>query len=110
MEVRTTENVGRISHCVYGSRDLARTAAFFEKYCGMESQRSAKTAEGTLVLRMRGGARLVYKLADQLDERIAGHSPWWDMHTAFTVRDEEYCPTTGACGKACRKKPVPRNT
>ena len=92
MEVRTTENVGRISHCVYGSRDLARTAAFFEKYCGMESQRSAKTAEGTLVLRMRGGARLVYKLSDQLDERIAGHSPWWDMHTAFTVRDEEYLP------------------
>ena len=92
MEVRTTENVGRISHCVYGSRDLARTAAFFEKYCGMESERSAKTAEGTLVLRMRGGARLVYKLVDQLDERIAGHSPWWDMHTAFTVRDDEFFP------------------
>ena len=92
MEVHLSENVGRISHCVYGSRDLARTAAFFEKYCGMETERSAKTAEGTLVLRMRAGARLVYKLVDQLDERIAGHSPWWDMHTAFTVREEEFFP------------------
>ncbi len=110
MEVRTTENVGRISHCVYGSRDLARTAAFFEKYCGMESERSAKTAEGTLVLRMRGGARLVYKLADQLDERIAGHSPWWDMHTAFTVRDDEFFPNYRRMWETCPKKPAPRNT
>ena len=31
MEVRTSENVGRISHCVYGSRDLARTAAFLRE-------------------------------------------------------------------------------
>ena len=58
----------------------------------MEAKRNSKTAEGTLVLRMRFGERLVYKLADRLDERIAGHSPWWDMHTAFTVRDEEYLP------------------
>jgi catechol 2,3-dioxygenase-like lactoylglutathione lyase family enzyme len=92
MEVRTSENVGRISHCVYGSRDLARTAAFFEKYCGMEIERKSQTAEGTLVLRMRAGARLVYKLVDKVDERIAGHSPWWDMHTAFTVRDEDFFP------------------
>ena len=57
-----------------------------------ENRTQRQDRRGTLVLRMRAGARLVYKLVDQLDERIAGHSPWWDMHTAFTVRDEEYFP------------------
>jgi catechol 2,3-dioxygenase-like lactoylglutathione lyase family enzyme len=74
MEIATEEKVGRISHAVYGSRDLARTAAFFEKYCGMEVERNSQTAEGTLVLRLRAGARLIYKLVDQGDERIAGHA------------------------------------
>jgi catechol 2,3-dioxygenase-like lactoylglutathione lyase family enzyme len=92
MEICTDERVGRISHAVYGSRDLARTAAFFEKYCGMEVEQNVKTAEGTLVLRMRAGARLIYKLVDKLDERIAGHSPWWDMHTALLVRENEFLP------------------
>jgi catechol 2,3-dioxygenase-like lactoylglutathione lyase family enzyme len=90
MEICTEEKVGRISHTVYGSRDLARTAAFFEKYCGMQPEYNSKTAEGTLVLRLKAGARLVYKLVDQVDERVAGHSPWWDMHTALTVREEDF--------------------
>jgi catechol 2,3-dioxygenase-like lactoylglutathione lyase family enzyme len=92
MEICTSEKVGRISHAVYGSRDLARTAAFFEKYCGMRVENNPKTAEGTLVLRLQAGPRIVYKLVDQVDERIAGHSPWWDMHTAFTVREEDFFP------------------
>jgi catechol 2,3-dioxygenase-like lactoylglutathione lyase family enzyme len=92
MEICTDEKVGRICHAVYGSRDLARTSAFFEKYCGMQPVQNSKTAEGTLVLRLRAGARIVYKLVDRVDERVAGHSPWWDMHTAFTVRDEEFLP------------------
>jgi catechol 2,3-dioxygenase-like lactoylglutathione lyase family enzyme len=92
MEIATSEKVGRISHAVYGSRDLARTAAFFEKYCGVRVERNSKTAEGTLVLRLRAGARLIYKLAGQIDERIAGHSPWWDMHTALLVHEEEFLP------------------
>jgi catechol 2,3-dioxygenase-like lactoylglutathione lyase family enzyme len=92
MEIATSEKVGRISHAVYGSRDLARTAAFFEKYCGMQPIQSPTIAEGMLVLRLRAGGRLVYKLVDKVDERVAGHSPWWDMHTAFTVREEEFFP------------------
>jgi catechol 2,3-dioxygenase-like lactoylglutathione lyase family enzyme len=90
MEIATDEKVGRISHAVYGCRELTRTAAFFEKYCGIEPEQSSKTAEGTLVLRLRAGARLVYKLVDKVDERVAGHGPWWDMHTALTVREEEF--------------------
>jgi catechol 2,3-dioxygenase-like lactoylglutathione lyase family enzyme len=92
MEIATDENVGRISHAVYGCRDLARTAAFLEKYCGIAAEQNSKTAEGTLVLRLRAGARLIYKLMDTVDERIAGHGPWWDMHTALTVREEEFFP------------------
>ena len=92
MEICTAENVGRISHALYGSRDLGRTAAFFEKYCGMKLERNPQIAEGTLVLRLRAGARVIYKLVDKVDERVAGHGPWWDMHTAFTVREKEYFP------------------
>jgi hypothetical protein len=58
----------------------------------MQAEQNLRIAEGTLVLRMRAGARLIYKLVDQVDERIAGHSPWWDMHTALTVREEEFFP------------------
>ena len=92
MEIATKENVGRISHCVYGARDLGRTAAFFEKYCGIGPEQSSKIAEGTLVLRLRAGGRLVYKLVDKVDERVSGHGTWWDMHTALTVREEEFLP------------------
>ncbi len=92
MEIATEEKVGRISHAVYGTRDLAKTAAFFEKYCGIEPEQDFKTAEGTLVLRLRAKGRLVYKLVDRVDERVSGHGTWWDMHTALTVRDEEFLP------------------
>jgi hypothetical protein len=92
MEIATSEKVGRISHAVYGSRDLARTGAFFEKYCGIQPIQSPTIVEGMLVLRLRAGGRLVYKLVDQIDERVAGHSPWWDMHTALLVREEEFLP------------------
>jgi catechol 2,3-dioxygenase-like lactoylglutathione lyase family enzyme len=92
MEIATDEKVGRISHAVYGCRDLARTAAFFEKYCGVQAEQNSKTAEGSLVLRLRARAQLIYKLVDKVDERVAGHGPWWDMHTALTVREEEFFP------------------
>ena len=92
MEICTAEKVGRISHVVYGSRDLARTAAFFEKYCGVKQETNSKIAEGMLVLHLRAGARIVYKLVDRVDERVAGHGPWWDMHTALTVREREFLP------------------
>jgi len=93
MEIATENRVGRISHAVFGARDLARTAEFFEKYCGIKTEQASKTAEGTLVLRMRAGGRLIYKLVDKVDERVSGHGTWWDMHTALTVRDEEFLPS-----------------
>lgn len=92
MEIATSKKVGRISHAVYGSRDLARTADFFARYCGLEPVQTSTIAEGLLVLRLKAGGRIVYKLVDRLDERVAGHGPWWDMHTALTVREEDYFP------------------
>jgi catechol 2,3-dioxygenase-like lactoylglutathione lyase family enzyme len=93
MEIATECHVGRISHAVLGARDLLRTADFFENYCGVKAEQNSKTAEGTLVLRMRAGGRLIYKLVDKVDERVSGHGNWWDMHTALTVRDEEFLPS-----------------
>lgn len=92
MEICTAEKVGRISHAVYGSRDLRRTAAFFDEYCGVKPVESPTIAEGMLVLRLRAGGRIIYKLVDRVDERVAGHGPWWDMHTALTVRGQEFLP------------------
>lgn len=92
MEICTSEKVGRISHIVHGARDLGRTAAFFEKYCGLQREQISKISEGTLVLRLKAGARIVYKLVDRVDERVSGHGTWWDMHTALTVREEEFLP------------------
>ena len=92
MEICTEAKVGRISHVVLGTRELNRTAEFFQQYCGVEAERNSKIAEGTLVLRLRAGARLVYKLVNKVDERVCGHGPWWDMHTALTVRDREFLP------------------
>jgi hypothetical protein len=93
MEIATENRVGRISHAVFGARDLARTTAFFETYCGVKAEQNSKTAEGTLVLRMRAGGRLIYKLVDKVDQRVSGHGTWWDMHTALTVRDGEFLPS-----------------
>src|SRR5258706_10725845 len=93
MEIATEEGVGRISHAVFGARDLAGTAAFLEKHCGIEAEQRPRTAEGTLVLRLRAGGRLIYKLVDKVDERCSGHGTWWDMHTALTVRQEEFLPS-----------------
>ena len=49
-------------------------------------------------------APLVYKLVDKVDERVSGHGTWWDMHTALTVRQKSFCPTTGVCGRVFRRK------
>jgi hypothetical protein len=42
------------------------------------------------VLSLRAGARIVYKSVDRIDERVSGHGTWWDIHTALTVRAEEF--------------------
>ncbi|NIO10056.1 MAG: hypothetical protein GTO40_19450, partial [Deltaproteobacteria bacterium] len=90
MEVSTSAKVGRISHAVYGSRNLERTASFFRQYCGLTQLDSPDIPDNTLVLRLLGGARIIFKHTNAVDQRVAGHRPWWDMHTALTVRHDEF--------------------
>ena len=93
MEVRTDLGVGRISSAVYGSRDLRRTAAFFERFCELRRVDSPEVPEDSLVLRLEGGARLVYNLVDEVEERRAGHAQWTGLHAALTLREHEFFPT-----------------
>ena len=93
MEVSTALGVGRLSSAVYGSRDLQRTASFFEEFCGLRRLDSSEVPEDALVLPLEGGARLVYNLVDEVDDRVAGHGPSIGLHAALTVRDDAYFST-----------------
>lgn len=86
-----TDRVGRISHGIYESRDLERTAAFFERYCGVERVSPAEVAPDTLVLRLAAGARLIFCKVDQLEGRTTGFG-MPDPHTALIVRCDDFFP------------------
>ena len=84
--------VGRISHGVFESRDLERTAAFFDRYCTVERLTGPELARDTLVLRLAAGARLIFCKVDRLAGRTMGFG-MPDPHTALLVRLEEFLPT-----------------
>jgi catechol 2,3-dioxygenase-like lactoylglutathione lyase family enzyme len=84
--------VGRISHAIFESRDLDRTAAFYGRYCGLDPMRSADVAKDTMVLPLAGGPRLIFKKVDTLGVRTGGSTRYQGVHTAFIVRDEEFIP------------------
>ena len=92
MEVCTPLNVGRVSSVVYGSRDLQRTAAFFDRFCDLRPLDSSEVPEDTLVLPLQGGGRMVYNLTDAVDDRTNGHGPWYALHAALTVREDTFFP------------------
>jgi predicted enzyme related to lactoylglutathione lyase len=83
------ERVGLISHAVFESRDLERTATFFERYCAAE--RIVATRPDTLALRLAGGARIIYHKVDTLGGRTTGMG-LRDTHTALLVRSEDFVP------------------
>jgi predicted enzyme related to lactoylglutathione lyase len=85
------ERVGRISHGVFESRDLERTAAFFAQYCGVERLPSADVAADSLVLRLAAGARLIFCKVDTLEGRTTGFG-MPDPHTALIVRCDDFFP------------------
>jgi predicted enzyme related to lactoylglutathione lyase len=83
------ERVGRISHGVFESRDLDRTAAFFERYCALEPLRSAEIASDTLVLPLASGGRMIFRRVEELGRRTTGCG-LTDAHTALVVRDADF--------------------
>ena len=84
--------IGRVSHGVYASRDLARTAAFFERYCALRPLRSADVPADTLVLPLATAGRLIFKLVGELGKRTSGRGLYRDLHTALTVREDQFFP------------------
>ena len=84
--------IGRISHGVYGSRDLQRTAEFFNRYCALEPAKGADIPADTLVLPLAAGGRLVFKKVDSPAHRTSGRGAYRDLHTALVVRPEDFWP------------------
>ena len=89
----TSVKVGRISHGVYETRDLQRTADFFNRYCALDPLKGADIPADTLVLRTIGGARIIYKKVDTLGRRTGGWGKLPAVHAALVVRDEDFFPS-----------------
>jgi len=85
------ERIGRISHGVFESRDLERTAEFYDRYCSLKREVSANLDPNTLVLRLAAGARLVFHKVDELEGRTTGCG-LRDAHTALVVRRDDFFP------------------
>ena len=85
------ERIGRISHAILESRDLDRTAAFFERYCALAPCRNADIPTDRMVLPLAAGGRLVFRKVETLQGRTAG---WGlpDPHVALVIRDEDFFP------------------
>ncbi len=84
--------IGRISHGVYQSRDLQRTADFFDRYCALSPLKSADIPDDTLVLPTVCGARIVYKKSETIGRRTGGWGKLSACHAALLVRDEDFFP------------------
>jgi len=83
--------VGRLSHAVFESRDFARTAEFYSRYCGVDLPADS-VDEGWLVFPLVAGGRLIFKQVDQLGLRTGGGTRIFGAHTAFIIRNEEFVP------------------
>lgn len=92
MAYATPFGVGRISHAMYESRDLQRAADHFDTYCAIEPEVNADTEKDTLVLRLVGGVRIIYKHVDStsMQQRTGGWGKLQANHAALVVRDEDF--------------------
>lgn len=93
MECTNAVGVGRISHAVFDSTDLNRTAGFYSKYLGVQPIDADDIPQDTLALRLLGGGRLVFKRVDKIGPRTGGHTLWSGIHAALTVREGDLMPT-----------------
>ena len=84
--------IGRISHGVFESRDLQRTADFFSHYCAMDPLVSGDIASDTLVLPLAGGGRIIYKQVEKFQQRTGGWGKYNGPHAALVVRDADFFP------------------
>ena len=85
----TSAKVGRISHAVYESRDLERTADFFDRFAALDPIVNADVGKDTLAMPLAGGGRIVYHKVDELGPWTLARSSG-GPHAALTVRDEDF--------------------
>ncbi len=85
----TPAKVGRISHAVYESRDLDRTADFFSRFAALDPVQSADLSADTLAMPLVGGGRLVYHRVTELGAWTLARASG-GPHAALTVRDEDF--------------------
>ena len=82
--------IGRLSHVIFESRDLARTGRFYSRYCGIDALAAGSVDEGYLVFPLIGAGRVIFKQVSKLSLRTG--SSIFGAHTAFIVRNEEFVP------------------
>jgi len=87
-EAVSATGIGRISHAVYASRDLDRTARFFKRYCKLSP--FGGTSPDTLVLPLAAGGRLIFKLRPELGKRCSGPGIYFDLHAALVVAEDGF--------------------
>ena len=92
MHNESPAKVGRISTAAFESRDLARTADFYGRFCGLDPLHSADLARDTIVFPLAGAGRLVFKEVERLGNRTLGHAVYRALHTALVVRQDEFMP------------------
>lgn len=88
----TQVKVGRISHAVYESRDLDRTADFFNRFCALDPIAGADVPKETLAMPLAGGGRIVYHKVEAIGDWTLARARGQGPHAALTVRDEDYFP------------------
>jgi extradiol dioxygenase family protein len=89
MAKATPVKVGRISHAVYESRDLDRTADFFNRFASLDPISSSDLEKDTLAMPLVGGGRIVYHKVSDLGEWTVARASG-GPHTALLVRDEDF--------------------
>ena len=89
MAGETPAKVGRISHAVYESRDLDRTADFFDRFAALDPIQSSDLEKDTLAMPLAGGGRIVYHKVDQLSPLTVFRASG-GPHAALLVRDEDF--------------------
>ena len=113
MEISTSEKRSAVSVTRFTAPATWEKLRLVSKNIAASNQhKNCMTAEGTLVLRLRAGARLVYKLVDRVDERVSGHGTWWDMHHGADSFAQEEFPAQPRrmLGRKLPKKRVTRRT
>jgi catechol 2,3-dioxygenase-like lactoylglutathione lyase family enzyme len=90
MDAETPCKVGKIAAALFESRDLARSADFYTRYCGMDVLTNADVPADTLVLKLAAGGRVVFKQVDDLGRRTGGYTH--PLHTALVLREDETMP------------------